>query len=514
MDRWQTQVVICEGGLIEDQAALLLGTVKEGAATTLINYEPALEGGYARVAGYTKYDDSAVPGLSTSPILGTIPAFGGVLAARENVAETSVDVYFSTGSGWGSKINTANRSTSAAKYRMNRYSLTEEVVILTDGFSPALKYNGTTDTLINGTGAPTAPKYSELFSGRLALAPASTDSSVALSSATSDTDFDGVNGAIEINVGDRVTGLKTFRNELYIFCENSIFKITGNTSATFSLQAVTRSIGCLSEDTIQELGGDLIYLAPDGLRSIAATANIGDIDLGLLSRAIQPSIRQKLNTNPSEDAFTSTVIRKKSQYRLHVYDSSISDEDATGFLGKLSGAASGIGYEWAKLQGINVYSAGSQYDSSTEVTVFGHPSNGYVYLLESGSDFDGTAVSSVYESPDITFDEPDLRKVLYKVAVNMQVAGELDVSLNLLFDNKSEDILQPGPIVITQLGEVPTYGTAIYSTSVYGSLTLPTFRKNLVGSGYTASFRFASTNNDPVHRIDSYTIQYALKGRR
>jgi hypothetical protein len=513
MDRWNTEAVICKGGLLEDQAALLQGTVLEGTATNLINYEPALEGGYARIQGFAKFDSNAVTGATNAPILGTFPALDGVFAARKNVATTSIDIFYSTGSGWGTKINTANRDATATKYRATTYSISEPVIVFTDGKDPALKYNGTTDTLINGTGAPTAPKYSALFLKRLVLAPASNTSSIALSSPSDDTDFEGSNGALEINIGDTVTGLRRFREQLYIFCENSIFKLVGNTNADIQLKEVTTSIGCISGDSIQEIGGDLVFLAPDGLRSVAATERLGDIELGLLSQAIQPSIRPLIGTF-GEDTFSSVVIRKKSQYRLFIFDSSIADDNAKGFLGKLSRTEAGIGFEWSKLQGINPYSADSAYDNTNETAVFGHPTNGFVYQMESGNDFGGTDITAIYESPDITFNEPDNRKVLHKIALNMQVGGDLDVSLNVLFDNEDPSVLQPSPVIITQSGEVPVYGTAVYGTDEYGALTFPVFKENLSGSGFITSFKFTSTNSNPSHRIDSYTIQYALKGRR
>ena len=55
---------------------------------------------------------------------------------------------------------------------------------------------------------------------------------------------------------------------------------------------VAKNIGCLSGYSIQEIGGDLIFLAPDGLRTVAGTARIGDVELGTVSKAIQPIITQ------------------------------------------------------------------------------------------------------------------------------------------------------------------------------------------------------------------------------
>ena len=69
---------------------------------------------------------------------------------------------------------------------------------------------------------------------------------------------------------------------LFIFCENRIFKLTGSSLSNFAVEPVTRNIGCINGDfTVQEFAGDLIFLGPDGLRTVAATARIGDTELGI-----------------------------------------------------------------------------------------------------------------------------------------------------------------------------------------------------------------------------------------
>jgi hypothetical protein len=90
-------------------------------------------------------------------------------------------------------------------------------------------------------------------------------------------DFTGASSG-SIDVGDIVTGIKVFRNSLIIFCKNSIFELT-NLDSTPIIKSVTKNIGCVSGNSIQEIGGDLIFLAPDGLRTIAGTARIDDVEL-------------------------------------------------------------------------------------------------------------------------------------------------------------------------------------------------------------------------------------------
>ncbi len=103
-------------------------------------------------------------------------------------------------------------------------------------------------------------------------------------------DFTSGNGGGTIKVDTKIVGLKVFRDALFIFGEDKIFKLVGNTDADFAIAPVTRKIGCIDGGSIQELGGDIIYLAPDGLRTVAGTERIGDVELGTISKQIQQRI--------------------------------------------------------------------------------------------------------------------------------------------------------------------------------------------------------------------------------
>lgn len=511
-DRWGSLPVVLKGGLDLSADALTLGTVGTGFALTLQNYEPAIEGGYKRILGYSKYDSNAVTGLSTAPILGCFVALDGVFAARENVGSTGVDIFYSTGSGWSSAINSTSLDVNTTKLRAAIYSFTEEVIVFVNGLDYALKYNGTSDTVINGTGAPATPKYAAGFKRRLVLAPASNDSSIALSAPDADTDFTAASGAIEINVGDKVKGLFPFRDTLYIFCENSIHKLVGNTSADFTIVPVTQQIGCLSQDTIQEVGGDVIFLGPDGFRSIAATDRIGDINLGLLSKRIQPLVRESI-LGYSEDKYVSLPIRKKSQYRCFINSNTTASTDTIGVIGKLE-IEEGLGYAWSTTYGIHPYSGHSAYVGDNELAIIGAVSSGYVYQLESGNSFDGESISYIYQSPYLTFEDSTLRKVLYKIDLYTKIDGAISTNLNVLFDYENAGVQQPPSFLINETGNFSVYGTALYGTGTYSGSAYPVFKKNILGSGFVGSIKISGFDTNAPHRLDSFVLQYARHGRR
>ena len=64
--------------------------------------------------------------------------------------------------------------------------------------------------------------------------------------------------------------------------------------------------------SIQEIAGDLVFLSPDGLRTIAGTTRIGDVELGSVSRAIQ-SIVGNIAAEIDDFVVSSAVLISKSQ---------------------------------------------------------------------------------------------------------------------------------------------------------------------------------------------------------
>lgn len=511
MDRWSSFPITCKGGVEQSVEPFNLGTDMPGFARELINFEPSVDGGYRRINGYSKFDTNTVPGDSDLPITGIKVAFNGVVAVRK----TSTDnrVYFSSGSGWGSKLNASARTGAVAKSRFISYSITEPVVILTDGANPAWKWNGTTETVINGTGAPTAPKYAAMHLSRLILAPASNGSSIALSAANDDTNFNGIAGAIEINVGDTIKGLKTFRDTLYIFCTNNIFKLTGSSSSDFAIVPVARSIGCLSHDSIQEVGGEVFFLANDGIRPISATERIGDIELALLSKSIQPTLKDDVLGAFGEDSFSSCIIRKKSQYRLFVNNTNATEDSSISYIAKFSGSVGQASIEWGLLQGIRPYCADSEYIGNNELAAMAHPTNGYVYRQESGNDFDGRAIAWTYSTPYLTFKDTFIRKVIHKVDVFAEFEGVTNMNFTLKFDYDEANVIQPGSIVLNSSGGFSAYGSAVYGTSIYSGNSSQRLKTNTIGSGFTVSLIFSGSGGNPF-TIKNLDISFATKGRR
>ena len=112
------------------------------------------------------------------------------------------------------------------------------------------------------------------------------------------------------------------------------FNLLDHHLSDFAVKPVTRNIGCVNGQTIQEFAGDLIFLGPDGLRTIAGTARIGDVELGTISSNVQSLFDANLANSGS---FTSIVIPNKTQYRIFFTKSNVAENSTEGEICVLRG---------------------------------------------------------------------------------------------------------------------------------------------------------------------------------
>lgn len=517
-DRWRTLLVGCQGGLNLNQDILTLSK-SPNLATQLINYEPAINGGYRRVNGYTVYGTQ----IGTGTVLGVKVFQSGVVAAFSN------HYYYGTGNTW-TQFDTGTRTTGATRVRAVTYNWTgTQCIILVDGVNNAAKWNGTTFTKLSGTAsdAPADPQFVEEYKNQIFYAGMSaSNSTIQWSVPSNENHFDVASGGGSIVVGDQITGLKKFRNSLYIFCKKRIMQLTGSTSSDFALVPVIDNMGCLAPDSIQEINGDLVFLAPDGIRPVSATYRIGDIETSSISRSILPIISDIIESS----TIVSCVVKAKAQYRLFYNTSDISATDAQGVIGAITNPSStgsttldiygtySDTWAWSQLLGFGPSCCDSGFIGSNEYVVHGDYS-GFVYRQEQGLTANGTQLQSIYRTAPLFFDDPALRKIIYKLDVYYTTEGVFNTQTNMVLDFDSSTVVQPASFIITQGSGLITYGgsAAIYggTAAVYGSTDQPISTNNVIGSGFTIQFNFITndTTSNP-YTIHGFKIQYNVAGRR
>jgi len=559
-------VFACQGGLVLDQSTFVM---QPGMALELENFEPDVQGGYRRISGYAKWTTGEVPYTAdtTEPVLMTAYYKGDVLAARGEkifsstnnsttldgallVSDTTITVLSTsgfptagtlligteqitytgttsttfTGCTRGANSTTAagypsgtavlafwteidTGRTGATKYTFFRYNLGgTDYIVWADGANNASKYDGTTVTDLNATGAPADPKFVTVFKNTLFFAGMSNNpEEVVFTAPYTDDDFSVALGAGSIAVDSPITAIVPFREQLYIFCEERIFRLSGNSNADFTLQPVSREIGCLNGFTVQEFAGDLVYLGPDGLRTVAGTDRIGDVELGTISRQIQERFTGLSDVNE----FDSLVIPDKTQYRLFFSNSDVARANTKGIICVRKGDT----YEFGDLKGIA--------PSCTDYTIAQGQSfilhggfDGYVYRQEQGSDFDGNTVTGKYRSPDLTMGDAGIRKAFQRVIINYSPEAAVNADLFVRYDYESPNVPRPAAYPFDTTTAVAIYGSSVFGVATFGGQSNPLVRQPIEGSGFAIALRVNDRGTSAPYSLKGFQLEFEAAARR
>jgi hypothetical protein len=426
--------------------------------------------------------------LSINPALASSPA--------DNAAVTWLSVNY-TG---GIKLRTA-------KYRTNSV----DKIVGVNGTNYPFIWDDTTFSSLDNNTDLLGADFVVFHKNQLFFA---NEDKLIFSAPYTDTDFTAANGAGVISVGAMITGIIVFREALIIFTDKSISQLVGSTVSDFNLQPITRNVGCVASDTIQEIGGDIMFLGPEGLRLLSATDRTGDFNLGVVSKPIQAEATELISSSSS---FASVVIKQKSQYRLLGYNASVTTASAKGILGTQMVGDNTSTIAWAETVGIKAYVADSNYINQTETIIFAH-SDGYVYQMESGNSFDGTNILASFATPYVPVTDPRVRKTFYKMFLYTDPQGSVNMSVNLKLDFDDFGSIQPETISLSNVnsGSVGFYGTstAKYGTTRYGTKLKKLFQTQVIGSGFSVSLQFVSDGTDPPFSLDAATLEYSNHDRR
>lgn len=494
----------CSGGLLLDQGSK---DMPYGAATILQNYEPSTKGGYRRMNGFAKYDTTALTGAGQ--ILGITTLGANVIACR------GANVEYGSGSGWTS-ITSAR--TAAGRYHFDTYNWngTEKIIMASGqaGTNPAATWDGSTYVLMNGalgTGAGTAPTNPIDVTEHKDHMFYLQGNTITMSAPFAENDFTPANGAVEFTVPDTGVKLKSFRDELYIFCEKSIYKFTGDTTSNFQIKDVADDIGCVSGWTVQEVGGDLVFLGPDGLRTVSGTAKIDDINLSSISKSVQDRIK---GLNESTYVFSSNLVRNKSQYRMWYTVDNVAEGQNQGIIAVLKQRENGLGWEYSDMLGIKPSYATSGYLSGTETVLHGGYSDGFIYKQENTNGFAGSNISSIFRSPDLTMQDSGIRKRPKHITFNIKYEGVIAPTLKIEYDFGSTLVSQPAAYTMSS----PTY-IAVYGGGKYGSATYsldPTALDRIwaEGSGFSVAIKITDASTNASFTILGYQVEYVEGGRK
>jgi len=316
-------------------------------------------------------------------------------------------------------------------------------------------------------------------------------------------DYTPANGAGEIVVPGEIVGLLSLRDSLIVFCRYNIFRLTGSDANNFSLNPVTENTGCVDGLSIQEINGDVLFLSDTGISRLSDSDQQSGLGFSLLSNTIKTEVNALLAPSASgQNNYPSVFIPPKNQYRVIKYNFASAIANTIGIIGSQAGL-NPEELSWSTIKGIKPYHISYWVEEKKILFLAQDASNIiYIYEMDSGNTFDGTAITATYSTPYYTFNDPKMRKNFLKLTMTVEPEGNVTTTVDTLLNYNKSDVIQPPSVVL---------GT---TSSTYGDTTSPSYETLLIGNGESMSLKFVSNTNIPPYVIQSFTVEYSTNDRR
>lgn len=528
--------VSCRGGLdLRANSQELLS--RPGYAQQLDNFECGHRGGYRRISGYTPYGVNPVPG--TGVIKGIEIFNDSILVARGDDLYHSFDA--STWVQVNKEVTGADFATitaaAATALNSNAIDVTilpyshgtvseEQIVTITNGYDDMMvltiagdDHNTATysfEFLDNATtAAPQACSLGSVFKDQVYVAgEPNNPSTIYVSTLTDPKTYNGTN-SLAISTADPIVGLKPFRDVMIVFCENSLWSLASVNSGNPVLTAITTDIGCITGKSVQEVNGDLVFLAPDGLRNLAGTDRIDDVELSTISSQIQPLLEEFIQ-NIDDYRVSSVVLREKNQYRIYfsyVDPLTLNDRGLIGTI--VRNVQGGLEWNWSSTRGLDPTVVTEGLFDDKYISLMDSGADGILYQHDTGNTFNGSKIRGSYQSPYFDLGDPSIRKNVHRVRTYIKPEGDADVFMQLRYTGYGNDI--PKDPSRYELGELRTpaiYGEAEYGgLFTYGSRIIDNKVNNTEGSGFTISVQYFNSSTDAPYNIQGFDLDFIASGK-
>lgn len=319
------------------------------------------------------------------------------------------------------------------------------------------------------------PKYVSFHAGqRLALGFAR--GILRLSAVGTPYNFSGLDGAVEIGTGDRITGLlEAFDDSTIAFGSRSIRRVVG-TGANLALNTVSSSAGAF-DYTAASVAGAYLYVNQNGVCSLDQTSAYGDFSNSAISGAVDPWLTPRVIQDSSSFELGGTVcafpVRDKNQYRLFLGDGNVLNISITpeGAQTTISNYALVDGSLRVPLAwGSSVSDDGVEFvlvvwdrvraEGGVRGIVEDLPADNTVYRLDHGWGFDGSTFPHYIETAYLFNEEPTFFSITKAVLYGM---GYGSSSLKLRASGIEDDFEQPFALSVQDIS-LPRNPQILYKT--------------------------------------------------
>ena len=299
-----------------------------------------------------------------------------------------------------------------------------------DGKNYGFEFDGATFVQIHTNNTSDTPQHVTVHQGFLVY---SFFGSLQSSAVGNPYNWQALNGAAEIGVGDNITGLvRQPGNEtspsLAVYCRNHTYMLYGNSPTTLQLINYNDTAGAIPYSA-QKLGGHTFVYDDRGITNLQTTLNFGNFTEATISQRVKSLLASKRNSfNDSH------IMRDKQQYRLFFNDGS------GVYITLGSNINSFMPVQFPDVVTCSV--SAETYGGGADI-VFAGLDSGYVVQMEKGTSFDGQIIPAFM---DLVFNNTKayrMSKRYRRLTLEMIGNGyaEFDTSYDLNY--ASTDYAQP-----------------------------------------------------------------------
>lgn len=373
-----------------------------------------------------------------------------------------------------------------------------------DGQNRARVYDGSTVVTISNSGMDPNDKPVRILGHNYHLWLAYTGGSLQYSQIGEPDSWDGALGAGEIGVGDEITSIETgVSSSLVITLRTGIRILTGSIEDDFVLQVFSKNSGAISKTT-QRLLGTIYFIDDRGLSTLDAVQDYGDYSANSISQRFKRTL-----LDPDHSITCTTTSRDLNQYRIFFDDRK----------------AIYVSFEGVEFKGATFIEFERTVDSvahgdidGKDYNVFISGDSGYVYLMDSGTSFNGNPIICRMSTAFFHYGSPRTWKTFKRATV--EVSGDQGQTFDMKVDFDYNEAGLPAtiwytPEIYSTLSS-STYSVDKWGEMVYGASTVanraPVY---LQGFGTNMSYKFLSNETyRPQHIIQNIITDYEVLSRR
>ena len=523
----KTKFFAFNGGLDQETPQIAL---PEGVCYDALNFDCGVLGGYRRIDGYERFDGRTKPSLvvptyvgttqreraiekavaadaqraliqavpGSGPVRGVVVFKGVAYAFRDNAGGTACVMHKATVSGW--VVVTTPALLPGGKYHFISYNFggatDTEYLYGCSGADKAFYFDGTTFTKITTGMTLDAPSYITAHRNHLFLA---FGASVQHSAIGDPTNWTPVLGASELAMGDIVTGFSQIpgsegADALFVATEDSLKILYGTSSTDWKLVTVSEKIGALA-GSIQELG-QVFFMAKNGITNLQQSSAFGNFAMATFSQKVE----RFLSTRYTK-VIGSALSMSRNNYRVFFSD---------GYAISITFTSQGVSGFMPHYYGKTFNTVWSGKSALGDEIIFASGDDGFVYELDVGTSFDGSAISSKLNLGYAHFGSPRALKRYRKAIIETTGEGYCELYGRASLGYETRDIYQAVSSGLASGTSSAFFDVDNWDSFYFDARPIDPIQIELSGTAENMSLQFATNDNySAAFTLYAATVHYS-----